>query len=109
LILAHERSSIYGNLLDRIRGSVFFGVPHRGSDVAYWGNFAANVLTVAQLGFGTNSRFVYALQRNSRTFAEISQQFIERGSKLDIRTFYETEKMHAMLVRNTHNNEPPLN
>jgi hypothetical protein len=52
-----------------------------------------------QLGFGTNPNFVTALQRNSRTFAHISEQFIERGDKLKIRTFYETEKLYGQLVK----------
>jgi hypothetical protein len=77
---------------------VFFGVPHRGADIAYWGNFAANLLKITQLGFGTNTRFVEALKRNSAIFAEISQQFIERGDHLPIRTFYETEKLLNQLV-----------
>jgi hypothetical protein len=85
-------------LLDSVRGLVFFGVPHRGSDIAYWGNFAANLLKITQLGFGTNTSFVEALKRNSATFADISQQFIERGANLPIRTFYETERLWNQLV-----------
>jgi hypothetical protein len=81
-----------------VRGLVFFGVPHRGSDVAFWGSFAANLLKITQLGFGTNTRFVEALKRNSETFADISQQFIERAANLPIRTFYETEKLLNQLV-----------
>lgn len=85
-------------MLDSVRGLVFFGVPHRGSDIAYWGNFAANLLKITQLGFGTNTSFVEALKRNSATFADISQQFIERGANLPIRTFYETERLWNQLV-----------
>jgi hypothetical protein len=77
---------------------VFFGVPHGGSDIAYWGNFAANLLKITQLGFGTNTSFVEALKRNSATFADISQQFSECGANLRIRTFYETEKLWNQLV-----------
>lgn len=80
-----------------MRGCVFFGVPHRGAQAAYWANFAAKVIKVALLG-GTNTNFVAALQQNSRTFADISQQFIERGASLGIRTFYETEMLYNQLV-----------
>ena len=99
LILAHEQLEEYGDLLNSVRGSVFFGVPHRGADAAYWANFAANLLEIAQLGFGTNTKFVAALRRNSETLANISQQFIWRAARLDIRTFFETEKLCNQLVR----------
>ncbi|KAI9769306.1 MAG: hypothetical protein M1839_003757 [Geoglossum umbratile] len=93
LILAHERSRHYSNLLNTARGLVFFGVAHRGSDIAYWDIFAANLLKVTQLGFGTDNSFVEALRRNSATFADISRQFIEHSANLTIRTFYETKKL----------------
>jgi hypothetical protein len=97
MIIAHQRSSLYGELLNYVRGSVFFGVPHRGSDAAYWGSFAANLLRVPTFG-RTNTSFITALQRNSGTFADISQQFIERGSSLQIKTFYETAMIFNQLV-----------
>ena len=98
MIIAHERSKVYGPMLEKVQGSVFFGVPHRGSDVAYWATFAATLLKYGQIGFGTNVTYVASLQRNSQTFADISQQFVERSSNISIRTFYETEKMLNQLV-----------
>jgi hypothetical protein len=98
MILAHERSNYYGDLLQHIRAVVFLGVPHRGADVAYWATFAANILQFGQLGFGTHPVYVKALQRNSPTFANISTQFIERASPLLIRTFFETERMGNQVV-----------
>ena len=98
MIVAHERRKIYGAVLDSVRALVFFGVPHRGSDLAYWSTFAARLLNTVQLGFGTNTSFVEALKRNSKTFADISQSFIERAEHLKIRTFYETEKLYGNLV-----------
>jgi len=99
MILAHERANIYKEILESIRSAVFFGVPHRGADQAYWAEFAAKVVQVSQLGFGTNTNFVRDLKRNSPAFAAISQQFIERGAQLQqIRTFYETEKLLNQLV-----------
>ena len=99
LILAHERPRHYADLLNSVKGLVFFGVPHRGSDIAYWGNFAANLIKVIQLGFSTNTSFVRALKRNSAAFADISTRFSECGANLPIRTFYETEKFWGQLVR----------
>jgi hypothetical protein len=99
MIIAHEKSKSYGSLLSRVHAAVFFGVPHRGSDCAYWAYFAARLLEFGQLGFRTNSNYVSALRRNSKTFADISQQFIDRGSMFHtIRTYYETEKMGNRLV-----------
>src|SRR5271155_1030670 len=98
MIMAHERSNYYGDLLQHVRAAVFLGVPHRGSDVAFWATFAANILQFGQLGLGTNPAYVKALQRNSTTFANISTQFVERAAPLSIRTFYETERMANQVV-----------
>lgn len=99
MILAHERSSRYGHLLENTSAAVFLGVPHRGSDLAYWADFAARLLQFGQLGFRGNPTFVAALQRNTPTFQNISAQFVERAASLSIRTFYETERMGNQLVR----------
>lgn len=98
MILAHERSSHYSHLLASMKAVVFFGVPHRGADLAFWLQFPARLLEYGQLGFRGNTTYVSALKRNSPTFASISDSFIERGSHLIIRTFYETEKMGNQLV-----------
>lgn len=98
MIIAHERSSIYGTVLNSVRALAFFGVPHRGSDLAYWSTFAARLLKTVQLGLGTNKSYVEALRKNSQTFADISQSFTERAEPLKIRTFYETEKLYGCLV-----------
>ena len=98
MIIAHERSSLYARVLDSVQALVFFGVPHRGSDLAYWSTYAARLMSTVQLGLGTNKSFVEALTRNSQTFADISQSFIERAASLKIRTFYETERLYGYLV-----------
>lgn len=97
LIIANERLSQYSSLLHSVSAMVLFGVPHRGADVAYWANFAANVLSASHLG--ANPNFVKTLQKNSRAFADISQQFIERAAHLKkIYTFYELDKLYNTLV-----------
>jgi hypothetical protein len=98
MILAHERSNYYGDMLQRVRAVVFLGVPHRGSDLAYWATFTATILQFGQLGLRTNPAYVNALQKNSPTFANISTQFIERAAPLSIRTFFETERMGNQIV-----------
>jgi hypothetical protein len=96
LIIAHERSTHYGELRDRVKGVVFMGTPHRGSGVAYWANFAASVLKALQLQTSTNRNFLSALERNSGTLRQITEQFVERSAPLEIRTFYETVKLDYM-------------
>ena len=59
----------------------------------------ASLVRGAQLGTGTNTKFVEALKKNSKEFDDISESFIERAAELDIRTFYETEVYWGQLVR----------
>lgn len=97
LIIAHERLSHYNSLLTNVSGMFLFGVPHRGSNAAFWGDFAAKFLKASHLG--ANDNFVHSLKNNSRAFVDISQQFIERAADLKmIYTFYELEKLHSILV-----------
>lgn len=72
-------------------------MPHRGAEAAYWASFTANVAKVALFG-RVNVNFVTDLQKNSRVFADISKQFIERGASLTIKTFYETDRLYGQLV-----------
>lgn len=99
MIRAQERSNLYGELLSKIHGIVFLGTPHRGSDVAYWASFPAKLLKALQLGTGTNTGYLKALTRNSEEFSCISQQWVERSRGLVIRTFFETDMLHGVLVR----------
>ncbi|KAH8745732.1 Alpha/Beta hydrolase protein [Hyaloscypha finlandica] len=88
IITAWNQSNHYGELLQTIRGIVFFGVPHRGADVAYWAGLPASLLDYTLAGFGGNTAFLNALKRSSPTWREISIQFIERAAPpLKIRTF----------------------
>jgi pimeloyl-ACP methyl ester carboxylesterase len=98
MIRAQERCELYGELLSKIRGIVFLGTPHRGSDVAWWASFPAKLLKALQLGTGTNTAYLDALTRNSKEFSRISQQWVERSKELVIRTFFETERLHGVLV-----------
>ena len=74
------------------------GTPHRGADIAYWFGFLARACRAAQLGTGTNTKLLSALQKNSEALSNISEQSIERLAKLKIRTFYETQKYLGILV-----------
>ena len=67
LILAHERDSNldYKDILHNTRAIAFLGVPHRGSDSAWWAGFAANLLKNASLGTSTNIALLAGLEKGS--------------------------------------------
>ncbi|KAI9740439.1 MAG: hypothetical protein M1834_005019 [Cirrosporium novae-zelandiae] len=98
MIIANERLMLYKSLLHSVKACIFFGVPHRGADIAYWGRFVANLLDYGQLGLKVNKNLIDALVKNSPTLANISRQFVERGTQLQIRTFFETEKMGNQVI-----------
>lgn len=101
IILAYQRSDYYLNIVNSAKGIIFFGVPHRGADLAHWAKFATNILSYASLGAVGNSRFVKALERNSPEFAAISRAFIQPASRFQhIRSFYESVKIGNQIVSN---------
>ena len=79
-----------------VKAIVFMGTPHQGADVASWANFVAGALRVVQMITATNTSFLSDLKRNSETLEQISQQFVERGSTIKMKTFYETRKLDYM-------------
>ena len=78
------------------KAAIFLGTPHRGAETAFWANFATRALKALQLGTATNTSLLSDLEKNSETLGHISQQFVERGSTLKMKTFYETEKLNNM-------------
>ena len=48
------------------------------------------------MGTATNTGLLSDLRKNSETLGQISQQFVERGSALKMKTFYETIKLNYM-------------
>ena len=100
LILAHEdlSNTYYKDIADNTKAIIFLGVPHKGSDSAWWANFAANALKAASIGRATNTAFVAALRKNSNTLIDISKQFVHRGKDLKIYTFYETQRLSGVVV-----------
>ena len=77
-----------------VKGVIFMGTPHRGADGAFWANFTARALE--SLGNASSTGMLEDLQKNSVTLGQISQQFVERGSTLRMKTFYETIKPDSM-------------
>lgn len=89
--MAHERESRYGNILRDTSGVIFMGTPHRGADKAYWGNILGTLANLALMG-SIRTALLKDLEPKSVTLREISSQFVERGNKLQIYSFYERVK-----------------
>ena len=109
LILAHERSSdlYYKDILDNIKAIAFLGVPHKGSDSAWWATFAANALKGGSFGSLTNTALVADLRKDSTSLINISKQFVDRARNLTVYTFFETRKLSGVLVRAKSNSWSP--
>ena len=102
LILANDRHmSIprFKDIRDNTKAIAFLGVPHRGSDAAWWATFAANAVKVGTAGVSTNTTLVADLRKNSTTLKDISKQFVDRAMKLTIYSFYENKTIFGVLVR----------
>lgn len=96
--LCHERQNMYGHLLCCISGIAFFAVPHRGADIAYWGLFAQRLLHYNHLTLRGIGEFLKGVQTNSKIFAAVSQQFVERAQQLQILTLVESEHVGNQFV-----------
>ena len=85
------------DLLDSVRGLVFFGVPHKGSYIAFLGSLVARICSRLLPSF-VNVNFLEALERSSKTLEEISERFANIGQNpnIIIRTFYETRPMSIL-------------
>lgn len=98
-MLANERSIHWGHLRDQAKYAIFFAVPHRGADLAFWTVLGTNLPDFVPLGLHGNDRFVEGLKRNSSELMGISNGFIQPAGNFSvINTFYETVKMGNQLV-----------
>lgn len=88
-----HRSEMYTTVSKYIHGVLFFGTPHRGSDIASWGTTFSKILRASSFGTSTNSSLIKDLQRKSKTLDMISRSFADCGKDTNIVSFYETEAM----------------
>jgi hypothetical protein len=75
--IAWNDPDVYGASLKKVYRVVFFGVPHRGADIAYWVGLPARLLDYALIGLGGNRSFLNALQKNSSEWRTISRDFVK--------------------------------
>lgn len=99
LILAHDRNHLdYKDISANTKAIAFLGVPHEGSNSAWWAGFAANLLKGASIGTSTNTAILSDLEKGSTTLTNISNQFVEKAPNMILYTFYETERLHGVIV-----------
>jgi ankyrin repeat protein len=71
---------------------MFLGTPHRGSDVAFWGNLLAKLADVFTLG-SIRTELTEDLKRKSHMLGTICSQFVERSESLHrIFSIYERQR-----------------
>ena len=72
-----------------VKGCMFFGVPHKGADIA---NTASKFLSTLSLVFNVNKNNVRDLEEKSTRFANISSTFrtVREEHGIPVISFYET-------------------
>lgn len=95
LVIAHERNSRYHNISASVKGVMFMGVPHRGSDTAFWAKALAQLANIPLLG-GLRTGLLNDLTPKSILLGNICDQFVERGKDLQIFSFYERKKIPGL-------------
>ena len=79
-----------------VQAIVFMGTPHREPDTASWTKFVSRAFEALRMDTATNISLRSGLGKNSEVLQQISQQFVERGSTIRMKTFYETMKLDYM-------------
>ena len=91
------KKTIYPNLqaegryIFPVNGCMFFGVPHKGAEIAYK---ASGFLSALGLVFNVNKNNIRGLKPKSQRLANISSEFrsIQSQPRIPIVSFYETEE-----------------
>ncbi|KXS98970.1 hypothetical protein AC578_4979 [Pseudocercospora eumusae] len=97
LIIAHERQELYESVGPMVKGIMFFGTPHRGSEIASWSTIFSNLASLTTAG-QIRSDLLKNLESSSSTLRDISTQFVSRATGLQIVTFYEQEKLKGLII-----------
>ena len=81
-----QRSAIFP-----VKGCMFFGVPHKGANIAHK---ASRFLSILAHVFNVNKNNVEDLEPKSQRFANISSEFgiVQSEQNIPVISFYETVK-----------------
>ncbi|KAK4450537.1 protein SERAC1 [Podospora aff. communis PSN243] len=83
----------FKSIADATKGLIFFGTPHRGSDLA---KTLGPIQRISSLGFWKSSAFTSLLQTHSDGLLEISEDFRTIAPRYALITFYE-QHIHPYL------------
>ena len=92
----NEDSPSQGKYIFPVKGCLFFGVPHRGTDVA---DTASKFLNALSKVFNVNRNNISDLRAKSQRLANVSSEFRRVQFELDIQvmSFYETVEYNRTL------------
>lgn len=65
------------------------GTPHRGSTYAVWAKTVSNIVNTLTLSSPIRGDLLQDLKTKSKALQTISNQFVQRSTKLQIVSFYE--------------------
>lgn len=88
MIVAHEKAMRYGGFEQAVAGVIFLGTPHRGSEIVYWSKLLAKFANAFTAG-KVREDLLKILEPKSAEMGTICSQFVERGMRLQIFSFFE--------------------
>ncbi|KAK3900045.1 Alpha/Beta hydrolase protein [Staphylotrichum tortipilum] len=88
LRLARNEPKLFGHIADCTKGIVFFGTPHRGTDVANWGEVIAGI-KAASFGTRPKTPFLKMLRYNSKDLLDLSDEFRTIAENYALMSFVE--------------------
>ena len=85
-----------GRYIFPVKGCIFFGVPHKGAEIA---DKASGFLSALGLVFNVNKNKIRDLKPKSQRLANISSEFrsIQSQHRIPVVSFYETEEYNKAL------------
>lgn len=81
----------FGPNAELTKNQVFFGTPHKGSDLAWWGKMATKIGKWAFLS--PSKQLLKDLERNSRPLRDVSEDFVSIVKRYKIVSYYESDKL----------------
>jgi ankyrin repeat domain-containing protein 50 len=88
----------YKDLVDSIRGVIFMGTPHRGSNSASYATILSKILNVPTFGRGVRSDLLTLLKTSSPILSQITQQSKNLLKPLSVISFYEQQPLGPTLI-----------
>ena len=93
--MAHEHESHFDDLLSFVKGIIFFGTPHQGTDYAYWTTLLGRLANVPLLG-SFRADLLQDLRSKSAALGEICRQVGHHAAPLKIVTIYEQRRIMGL-------------